>query len=250
MSRASLPTRTLPDRPDLEQLKRQAKELLDAFRAADPAAVTEVTAHYHDAHSTAFALHDAQLVLARAYGFQSWPKLKAFVDGATLQRLRDAIVAGEFAEVRAMLRVRPELARGSMELQMLHYAVINRAPEMVRLLMRLGASARHGVYPHRDATTPLAIAVARDYDDIVAVIEEEERRMSGEARGVPEAPESGVTPLHVAARNLDVDQVATLLEAGADPRARDMRDHVPLDYAAYTSAPRTVDRFELSLIHI
>ena len=55
--------------PDLEQLKRQSKELLAAFRAADPAAVNEVNAFYdHPQHAT-FALHDAQLVIARSYGF-------------------------------------------------------------------------------------------------------------------------------------------------------------------------------------
>ena len=64
MSRRSLPTRRLPHHPDLDQLKRQAKELLDAFLADDPDAVSEVTAHYHDADRATFALHDAQLVLA------------------------------------------------------------------------------------------------------------------------------------------------------------------------------------------
>ena len=73
----SLPTRKLREHPDLDQLKRQAKELLDAFSAGDTAAVAEVKAHYHDANPFTFALHDAQLVLARAYGFDSWPKLKA-----------------------------------------------------------------------------------------------------------------------------------------------------------------------------
>jgi hypothetical protein len=73
----SLPTRTLPGHPDLDQLKRQAKELLDAFLIHDATAITEVTAHYRDANPATFALHDAQLVLARAYGFDSWPKLKA-----------------------------------------------------------------------------------------------------------------------------------------------------------------------------
>ena len=79
--------------------------------------------------------------------------LAATVDGATARRLRDAIVADDLGQVRAMLKARPELARSSLELQMLHYAVFNRSPEMVRLLMRHGAPARHGVYPHRDATT-------------------------------------------------------------------------------------------------
>ena len=46
MSRRSLPTRTLAEHPDLDQLKRQARELLEAFRAGNPAAVAEVAAHY------------------------------------------------------------------------------------------------------------------------------------------------------------------------------------------------------------
>jgi hypothetical protein len=36
--------------------------------------------------------------------------------------------------------------------------------------MRHGAPARQGVYPFREATTPLAIAIARDDTDIVAII--------------------------------------------------------------------------------
>jgi hypothetical protein len=53
-------------------------------------------------------LHDAQLVIARAYGFESWPKLRAFVEGATVRRLVDAVRAGAMDEVRATLKVRRE----------------------------------------------------------------------------------------------------------------------------------------------
>lgn len=49
-------TRPLPDSPDLDQLKRQAKDLLRAARDSDPAAL---------------ALHDAQSVIAREHGFAS-----------------------------------------------------------------------------------------------------------------------------------------------------------------------------------
>jgi hypothetical protein len=76
------------EHPDLEQLKRQSKELLEAFRAGDASAMAEVAAHYRNADPTTFALHDAQLVLARAYGFQSWPKLKAYVEGVTVKAFK------------------------------------------------------------------------------------------------------------------------------------------------------------------
>jgi hypothetical protein len=181
------PNRTLSKRPHLDQLKRQSKELLEAFIAGDAEAVAEVTAHYRDADATKFALHDVQLVLARSYGFDSWPKLKAYVDGATVKRLAEAVRAGEVTQVRAMLKARPELVHMDMaandERRALHYAVLDRAPEMVRLLMEHGAHARIGIYPHREATAALTIAADRGYDEIVAIIQEQEERRWREAPG-------------------------------------------------------------------
>ena len=133
----SLPTRTLREHPDLHQLRRQAKELLEAFLTGEPDAVTEVSTHYREVNAADFALHDAQLVLARAYGFDSWPKLKAFVDGVTVRRLAEAVRANDLAKVRAILQVRPELVNMAMaendEHRAIHYAVFARSAEMVEL---------------------------------------------------------------------------------------------------------------------
>src|SRR4030095_12198408 len=127
-----LPTRSLRERPDLDQLKRQAKEMLQAFIAGEEHAVAEVNSHYRRADQTKFALHDAQLVLARAYGFDSSPNLKARGDGVTLTRLAHDARAAELEEVRALLKIRPELAHMSMDkLQVLLPAVLIRSPEMV-----------------------------------------------------------------------------------------------------------------------
>ena len=186
----NVPTRRMRQHPDLEQLKRQAKELLQAFVAGEPHAAAEVNAHYRAADASKFALHDAQLVVARSYGFESWPKLKAYVDGVTVKRLAEAIRADDLAQVRAMLRARPELADLTMsygdEHRPIHFAVMKRSPEMVRLLMRHGANARHGIDPHRDATAAWTIANERGYQEIVAIIEEEERRR-GEVKSEPTA---------------------------------------------------------------
>jgi len=65
----SHPTRRLPTHPSLEQLRKQAKDLLEQYRAGEPSAVTEVQQFERDSDPSAFALNDAQRVLARAYGY-------------------------------------------------------------------------------------------------------------------------------------------------------------------------------------
>jgi ankyrin repeat protein len=184
--------RRMRQHPDLEQLKRQSKELLAAFRAADAAAVNEATAFYDDPQHATFALHDAQLVIARSYGFDSWPKLKAYVDGVTIRRLVEAVSNGDIARVRAMLKARPELANMAVsygdEHRAIHYAAMHRQPEITRLLMRKGANARAGIDPHRDATSAWRLARERGYDDIVAIIEEEENRKAKPAHELTIAP--------------------------------------------------------------
>ncbi|MGC2401703.1 MAG: ankyrin repeat domain-containing protein [Acidobacteriaceae bacterium] len=187
-----LSTRRMREHPDLEQLKRQAKELLAAFKAADAAAVNEVNACYDDPQPATFALHDAQLVIARSYGFDSWPKLKAYVDGVTIRRLVEAVRIGDIESVRTMLKARPELANMAVsygdEHRAIHYAVVHREPEIARLLMRKGANARAGIYPHRDATSAWTLARERGYDEIVGIIQEEENRRAKPAHESTVAP--------------------------------------------------------------
>src|SRR5579859_3346506 len=62
---------SLPDRPDLAQLRRQARELQRAAAGGDPAALRRV-----QPVSAKTTLSAAQLALAREYGFASWAKLK------------------------------------------------------------------------------------------------------------------------------------------------------------------------------
>jgi hypothetical protein len=65
----------LPGRPDLDQLRRQARELLRAAANGEPRA-----AWRRRAVSERVTLSAAQLAVAREYGYQSWPALKAEVD--------------------------------------------------------------------------------------------------------------------------------------------------------------------------
>jgi ankyrin repeat protein len=270
------PTRRLPKHPSLEQLRKQAKDLLEQYRAAVPAAVAEVQQFERRPDPAAFALNDAQRVLARAYGYDSWPRLKAFVDGANIASLAEAVQAGDAARVRVLLNARPELVAmdmaGNDEHRVLHYAVLRRDAAMVKLLMEAGADARKGIYPHRDATSAFAIAKDREYTDIVGIIEEEEqlrraemscpnatispiqnqinqaiskadnaaaiRLLQADGSLVQACDRDGGTPLHVAAQAANEEMVLWLLNRRAQVRKQDLRGLTPLDRAALAADPR------------
>jgi hypothetical protein len=81
----------LPERANLEQLKKQAKSLLQAAKAKDPAALHRFQVLPALAQTSAsqlsaidLALHDAQSVLAREYGFKSWRELREHVEEQSL----------------------------------------------------------------------------------------------------------------------------------------------------------------------
>ncbi|HEX4255554.1 MAG TPA: hypothetical protein VH089_10730, partial [Streptosporangiaceae bacterium] len=93
---------SLPDRANLTQLRKQARELQRAVRAGSPAARDLVADHHPagapDADTAAtFSLSAARLVISRRYGFPSWTRLKRHVE-LIQQYTRvppDAPVAGE-----------------------------------------------------------------------------------------------------------------------------------------------------------
>lgn len=119
----------LPERPNLEQLRKQAKEL----RASEKLA----------------SLSDAQLALARRYGFPSWPKLKLAVEQI---ELRQAIQDEDVDRARALLDESPTLASSQFADggSPIHAAAERDSPVMLELLTRYGASpsARFGTSAH------------------------------------------------------------------------------------------------------
>lgn len=99
-----MPERHLPVRPDLEQLRHQAKDLLRALRRGDPDARADfVSFHPKPPEQESAKLADVQLVLARSYGVPSWPRL---VDAC---KLVDAIWRDDLDGVRAIVTRHPEL---------------------------------------------------------------------------------------------------------------------------------------------
>src|SRR6185503_3163763 len=63
----------LPNRPSFVQLRKQAKELLQQSRNGDPSAIDRLRKYKSNVSDPILA--DAQFVLAREHGFESWPKL-------------------------------------------------------------------------------------------------------------------------------------------------------------------------------
>jgi ankyrin repeat protein len=86
-----MPSRELPARPHLDNLKKQAKSLLDAAERRDPDALRRLGAlpsfagkSLDEIASADVALHDAQSAIAREYGFASWNALREEVESRTM----------------------------------------------------------------------------------------------------------------------------------------------------------------------
>ena len=101
--------KSLPANPSIENLRNRAKTLLRELRAGDAAGV----ARFHESHpehahtatdalATEAGLSDAQWVVAREYGFESWPKLKQHVI-VEIAPLEQAIRDDDMAALRAVL---------------------------------------------------------------------------------------------------------------------------------------------------
>jgi ankyrin repeat protein len=161
--------RPLPLRPNLEWLKKASKERLDALRASDPDA----------------QLSDAQLAVAREFGFPSWRKLKSHVeelrakldvvvpadvrqraaadpvaaDDPDSAKFFAAIEAGETRAVTDFLTRRPGLANalGPMGQTPLHVVAQCNDPQIAAMLVAYGADpgTKFGKFGH----TPLSWAV-------------------------------------------------------------------------------------------
>lgn len=81
-------SRTLPARPNLEYLKKEAKDHLDELRRSRSDA----------------QLSDAQFALARGYGFDSWPKLKAHVEALADARPASPLAGNWLVNVEKSVR--------------------------------------------------------------------------------------------------------------------------------------------------
>jgi hypothetical protein len=141
----------LPSRPDLAQYKKQAKDLSKACKSRGRDGVREWAQRWIGKYSDQFvefawhklssegkcALTDAQFVIARAYGFLSWPKFARHIEDvqrantsiSAFEVAADAIMSGDLVTLQRLLRDDPSLvhARSTREHRstLLHYVAAN-----------------------------------------------------------------------------------------------------------------------------
>jgi hypothetical protein len=103
----------LPAHPNLEMQQKRAKHLLRAALARDPAALQRIRAlHPKPPAADALKLADAQLVVARGYGFESWAALRRKIDSLTktpVEQFLSALHSGDTDHVRALLESEPSV---------------------------------------------------------------------------------------------------------------------------------------------
>jgi hypothetical protein len=188
-------------------------------------------------------LADAQRVLARAYGFSSWPALKDRVEGVNFQAFLAAVEAGDVADVRRLAKAHPEWVNHHAESRgsALHRAALRRDQELTRILMQLGANARQGIWPHRDASSAHIIATDREYGEIVAIIEhEEDRRRAKLSDGAAPAGTAVDAMWRAIAKGRTVEAIALMEADAALIGSCDLHSITPLHLAAWKHDPTLV----------
>ena len=203
--------RRLPVRPNLDQLKNQAKDLLRAIRRGDPEAIAELQQHHPGRTDPASAkLADAQLVLARGYEVPSWPRL------VQACKLIDAIWRDDVDAVCTLVLKHPhllhEMAQGRAHSNWgppMSYAANLGRDRIIRMLREMGAG---------DVMWALDRAVLQS--------KTETARLLYEMAGSPPVPDDA---LGGPAYTLSVSGTAFLLEIGAKVRDENGRRLAPVD---------------------
>lgn len=216
-----MPTKNLPVNPDLGHLKDQAKDLLQARESGDKAALQRIR-EFHprftkapDAYiaSAPFKLSDAQLAIAREYGYASWPRLKAHIDRHdrpdSERPLHEKIVdpafrhavglldAGDAEGLRTYLKAHPGLSVRRVQFEGMNYF---RNPSLLEFCAE---------NPIRNRTLPANIG------EVIRVILDDGAR---EDRSILDAAlglvASGCVPRECGVQTLLID---LLCDYGADP---------------------------------
>ena len=258
---------------NLDQQKKQARELLRAIRAGNEDAVSRLRRHHSrwtmsdgTTMRQLVALHDAQFVLAREQGFASWPKLKAYADPSSHSRhtrLFVADVAWITDRVHGLLRTRQSAGAAALEqIREWHPRFADRTDEEIRQAplteedARLVYAREHGFETWDDLISRVSLLASRTdtgtsepFMAAFSALESAnvarfEALLRTNPRLANERGTNGNTLLNLAvsfAGKPDwkggVSAIETLLAAGSDVNDANDRGWTPLHAAAYANKP-------------
>jgi ankyrin repeat protein len=264
------PASRLPAHPSLEQLRKQAKDLLRDYRDGNAVAATRFAAtipKFGGAPNPDAQLADAQFIVAREYGFENWAALAAEVEQlagtarpAKREPIRPIQLApsrvldmpgggqapsdaawemflaareGDLARVRALATRYPRLELFEYNYTPpIHFAVREGHDAIVRFLVERGADLAYKTYPFGDSL--LTMAEDREHHDVSQTLRGFLSRKYALA--------DGVTTILDAAKVGDLARVQSelarnpALASGADDLG-----HTPLHRAAENGHLRVVE---------
>jgi ankyrin repeat protein len=218
-----VPTVSLPDNPNREHLRNEARALQRAVQAGDSEALARAVRH-HPApvpDAATFPLSAAQLVVARGYGLVSWPRLMGHLDVIDRYR-RDPDLGGPTADPLA------DFCRYSC----LSY----HNDDPAHLARARGLLARHPDLPTRDVWAAAAAADVASVRAFLATDPGLARREGGPYRWEPlmYLAYSRLDPAAPADRVLATARL--LLDCGADPDAGYLWRGMPSPFTLLTGA--------------
>jgi len=226
-----MPNRKLPVRPNLDQLKHQAKDLLRAIHAGDPSAIADLQAHHHKKIDPAnVKLADAQLVLARCYEAPSWPRL------VLACKLIDAIWRDDIEALRAIVTKHPQLIHESAlitdrnwGLPMSYAANLGR-DAIITMLYELGA--RDLEYALDRAALQSQVGTARLLHKLMGASPPPENALGG------------------AAYTLSASGTALMFELGLQLRVENGKRIAPVDVVLETDSRKPAQKHEILEMYV
>jgi len=254
-------TRNLPARPNLEHLKKQAKDLLHDFQQGDPEAIQRLSASGNP------KLADAQHAIALEYGFASWPKLKEHIESLArpvdpAEALTAAVQSNDAARLSQVLQRHPAL-KSKLNEAMAKYgrgdhaligAVQRANRQMIDVLLSAGAdiNARGqwwaGGWGVLDEAAPELVPFLIERGAVVDVhaaarlgmFDKLKELITADPALVHARGADGQTPLHFAS-TIEIAQY--IVGQGADMDARDLyHESTPAQYMLRTAQVRHYPR--------
>jgi ankyrin repeat protein len=227
-----MPGRRLPVHPNLNQLRRQAKDLLFQIRRGDPIAIEELKKHHvEDVAPRSAKLADAQLVLARSCEARSWPRL------VLACQLIDAIWSDDVEAVRKLVLKHPQLLNEEALIRKnsnwgppMTYAANLGRDRIIEMLQKLGATDLKSALGR--ATLQSKIGTARKLHAMLG------------------APPALAEDLNGPAYTLSVPGTALLFEFGAQIRDAEGKRLAPVDVVLETDSRNPTAKHQILEMYV